>query len=38
MKRFHVHIAVDDLDANIRFYSQVFGAPPTVHKADYRSG
>jgi catechol 2,3-dioxygenase-like lactoylglutathione lyase family enzyme len=35
MKRFHVHIAVDDLDANIRFYSQVFGAPPTVHKPDY---
>jgi len=35
MKRFHVHISVDDLDANIRFYSSVFGAPPTVLKADY---
>jgi catechol 2,3-dioxygenase-like lactoylglutathione lyase family enzyme len=35
MKRFHVHIAVEDLDANIRFYSQVFGASPTVHKPDY---
>jgi catechol 2,3-dioxygenase-like lactoylglutathione lyase family enzyme len=35
MKRFHVHIAVDDLDANIRFYSAVFGAPPTVSKPDY---
>lgn len=35
MKRFHVHIAVDDLDANIRFYSNVFGAPPTVLKPDY---
>ncbi|SCY29487.1 Glyoxalase/Bleomycin resistance protein/Dioxygenase superfamily protein [Nitrosospira sp. Nl5] len=35
MKRFHVHIAVDDLDANIRFYSTVFGAPPSVTKADY---
>lgn len=35
MKRFHVHLAVDDLDANIRFYSSVFGAEPTVHKADY---
>jgi hypothetical protein len=28
MKRFHVHISVDDLDANVRFYSIVFGAPP----------
>jgi catechol 2,3-dioxygenase-like lactoylglutathione lyase family enzyme len=35
MKRFHVHIAVDDLDANIRFYSTVFGTPPTVTKPDY---
>lgn len=35
MKRFHVHVAVDDLDANIRFYSSVFGAEPTVRKPDY---
>jgi catechol 2,3-dioxygenase-like lactoylglutathione lyase family enzyme len=35
MKRFHVHVAVDDLDANIRFYSTVFGMPPTVLKEDY---
>ena len=35
MKRFHVHVAVDDLDANIRFYSSVFGASPTVTKTDY---
>lgn len=35
MKRFHVHVAVDDFDANIRFYSAVFGAPPTVSKPDY---
>jgi catechol 2,3-dioxygenase-like lactoylglutathione lyase family enzyme len=35
MKRFHVHLAVDDLAANIRFYSTVFGAPPTVEKPDY---
>ncbi len=35
MKRFHVHVAVDDLEANIRFYSSVFGAAPTVHKSDY---
>jgi catechol 2,3-dioxygenase-like lactoylglutathione lyase family enzyme len=35
MKRFHVHISVDDLDANVRFYSTIFGAPPTVLKPDY---
>lgn len=35
MKRFHVHLAVDDLDRNIHFYSRVFGIEPTVRKADY---
>ena len=35
MKRFHVHVAVDDLDANVRFYSKMFGTPPTVLKLDY---
>lgn len=35
MKRFHVHVSVEDLDANIRFYSTVFGQPPTVRKDDY---
>ena len=35
MKRFHVHVAVDNLDTNIRFYSAVFGAQPTVVKPDY---
>jgi catechol 2,3-dioxygenase-like lactoylglutathione lyase family enzyme len=35
MKRFHVHVAVADLAANIRFYSGVFGVPPTVQKPDY---
>jgi catechol 2,3-dioxygenase-like lactoylglutathione lyase family enzyme len=35
MKRFHVHVAVDDLDANVRFYSTVFGLSPTVLKNDY---
>ena len=35
MKRFHVHVAVDDVDANVRFYSTVFGVSPTVHKTDY---
>lgn len=35
MKRFHVHVAVDDLNANIRFYSAVFGAEPSMRKPDY---
>ncbi|MET0500046.1 MAG: ArsI/CadI family heavy metal resistance metalloenzyme [Candidatus Binatia bacterium] len=35
MKRFHVHIAADDLDATIRFYSTVFGMPPTVRNPGY---
>lgn len=35
MKRFHVHVAVEDLETNIRFYSTVFGAAPTVQKVDY---
>lgn len=35
MKRFHVHLAVEDLAANIRFYSTVFGQPPAVEKPDY---
>jgi catechol 2,3-dioxygenase-like lactoylglutathione lyase family enzyme len=35
MKRFHVHVAVDDLAANIRFYSTVFGTAPAVQKPDY---
>ncbi|MEN8260847.1 MAG: ArsI/CadI family heavy metal resistance metalloenzyme [Pseudomonadota bacterium] len=35
MKRLHIHLAVADLEENIRFYSTLFGFPPTVHKADY---
>ena len=35
MKRFHVHVAVDNLTESIRFYSTIFGAEPTVQKADY---
>jgi len=35
MKRFHVHIAVADLDASIRFYSALFGTEPTVRMDDY---
>lgn len=35
MKRFHVHVNVDALDASIRFYSTLFGVRPTVIKPDY---
>ena len=35
MKRMHVHVGVQDLDASIRFYSTLFGAEPTVTKHDY---
>jgi catechol 2,3-dioxygenase-like lactoylglutathione lyase family enzyme len=35
MKRFHVHVAVQDLAASISFYSTLFGVEPTVVKDDY---
>ncbi len=35
MKRFHVHVRVADLAGSIRFYSRLFGAPPSVEKPDY---
>ncbi|MFA9460312.1 ArsI/CadI family heavy metal resistance metalloenzyme [Thiohalorhabdus methylotrophus] len=35
MNRFHVHIAVDDLDKNIAFYNALFGTEPAVVKPDY---
>ncbi|MEO7432663.1 MAG: ArsI/CadI family heavy metal resistance metalloenzyme [Dokdonella sp.] len=35
MKRFHVHVSVNDLARSIRFYSAIFGATPTVVKGDY---
>jgi len=35
MKRLHVHVGVADLDRSITFYSTLFGAAPTVVKADY---
>jgi len=35
MKRFHVHLSVPDLATSIRFYSGLFGLPPTVAKPDY---
>lgn len=35
MKRFHVHVAVEDLDQSVRFYSTLFATAPTVLKPDY---
>ena len=35
MKRFHVHVSVDDLDTNIAFYSKLFGQAPSKQQADY---
>ena len=35
MKRLHVHVAVDDLQRSISFYSALFAAGPTVTKSDY---
>lgn len=35
MKRFHVHVSVSQLDEATRFYSAMFGMPPTVEKSDY---
>ena len=35
MRRFHVHLGVPDLSASIRFYSDLFGMPPSVEKPDY---
>jgi len=35
LKRFHVHLAVDNLEENIRFYSAMFQVAPCVREADY---
>lgn len=35
MRRFHVHVAVDDLKESIGFYSALFAAEPSVVKTDY---
>src|SRR5882757_2804459 len=35
MKRFHVHVAVNDLSKSIAFYSAMFGEQPAVVKTDY---
>jgi Glyoxalase/Bleomycin resistance protein/Dioxygenase superfamily len=35
MKRFHVHVSVEDLNQSIRFYSTLFSSEPAVVKGDY---
>jgi len=35
MKRIHLHVSVPDIDQAIAFYSTLFGATPSVVKADY---
>jgi catechol 2,3-dioxygenase-like lactoylglutathione lyase family enzyme len=35
MKRFHIHIAVDDLEQNIHFYTALFQSEPSVRESDY---
>lgn len=35
MKRFHIHLRVEDLPASIAFYTGLFGCPPARHESDY---
>ncbi len=35
MKRFHVHVAVADIEESIRFYTTFFNTEPSVKKDDY---
>lgn len=35
MKRFHVHMHVEDLGKNISFYSAMFGVQPARQESDY---
>jgi len=35
MKRFHVHVAVEDLNRSVTFYSDLFGMKPTIERTDY---
>src|SRR3954469_12449642 len=35
MKRFHVHVTVEDLSQSVRFYSTLFAIEPTVLKSNY---
>lgn len=35
MKRLHLHLKTDDLDASIKFYEALFGAAPSERREDY---
>jgi catechol 2,3-dioxygenase-like lactoylglutathione lyase family enzyme len=35
VKRLHVHVAVENIEKSVDFYSVLFAAPPTVRKTDY---
>lgn len=35
MKRFHIHVGVQDLQKSVEFYSTLFGQGPTKLKEDY---
>ena len=35
MKRFHIHVSVENIDRSIQFYSTLFGATPARVEADY---
>jgi catechol 2,3-dioxygenase-like lactoylglutathione lyase family enzyme len=35
MKRLHIHLAVENLEQNIEFYSTMFGCQPSVQHEDY---
>lgn len=35
MKRLHVHVAVENLEESVKFYSTMFGAQPVKLKSDY---
>jgi catechol 2,3-dioxygenase-like lactoylglutathione lyase family enzyme len=35
MKRFHVHVSVDNIEQSVRFYSALFGAAPAKLEIDY---
>jgi catechol 2,3-dioxygenase-like lactoylglutathione lyase family enzyme len=35
MKRLHIHLGVENIEASIAFYSALFGQPPVKVKADY---
>ena len=35
MKRFHIHVGVEDLDKSVQFYSILFGQKPAKLKEDY---